>query len=415
MNKEQVRQWLLSETKKNAGKFNPKRRRDLEDALYEIKNRREVKLPSNLPKGKDKMVRVLRKHFKNDVSLISLVLNHYYPDDFLFYRVSQLEEEIFDGLDFLGPGLPFDRVGKMGFERYLELNNALLKFAKQHWPNLSDPQRKVHYFLYQGLGNLFLERSNYNRYWVLTTKASYFDSLNDRKTTWSGRKEMKSGDLVFMYRMDPIKAIKDIWRVEGNPKFNPWGAWGGWNINLKLMVRIEDIPFSDMRIDPVMKKWSVIKKQFHGVISEPIPHSIYNRLLTKLPGYVKRMHKLQPEQVLDSEYSGQFGKESDFDEDFIKKLLKEWHFKYQYQHPIKFCVGTQSHHCRVDFLVSDEKGPLTIFENKLRIINERDLKPAVDQARSYALLLSLPSFVVASPEKILREPLIIHFSSTETC
>ena len=113
------------------------------------------------------------------------------------------------------------------------------------------------------------------------------------------------------------------------------------------------------------------------------------------------MHKLQPEQVLDSEYSGQFGKESDFDEDFIKKLLKEWHFKYQYQHPIKFCVGTQSHHCRVDFLVSDEKGPLTIFENKLRIINERDLKPAVDQARSYALLLSLPSFVVASPEKIL--------------
>ena len=48
--------------------------------------------------------------------------------------------------------------------------------------------------------------------------------------------------------------------------------------------------------------------------------------------------------------------------------------------------------------MSDGEGPVTLFENKFRIINDRDLAPVIDQAKSYALLLGLPSFVVASPE-----------------
>ncbi len=48
--------------------------------------------------------------------------------------------------------------------------------------------------------------------------------------------------------------------------------------------------------------------------------------------------------------------------------------------------------------MSDERGPVTLFEDKLRIINDKDLQPAVDQAKSYALQLGLPSFVVAAPE-----------------
>jgi hypothetical protein len=61
-------------------------------------------------------------------------------------------------------------------------------------------------------------------------------------------------------------------------------------------------------------------------------------------------------------------------------------------------LGTQVHHGRVDLLVSDTHGPLTLFENKLRILNDQDRDLAAEQARSYALTLGLPSFVVASPE-----------------
>ena len=46
----------------------------------------------------------------------------------------------------------------------------------------------------------------------------------------------------------------------------------------------------------------------------------------------------------------------------------------------------------------DEAGPLTLFEDKLRILNDQALARARDQGKSYALMLGLPSFVVAAPE-----------------
>ena len=54
----------------------------------------------------------------------------------------------------------------------------------------------------------------------------------------------------------------------------------------------------------------------------------------------------------------------------------------------------------MDFLVRDGRGTFTLFENKVRILNDKDLKEAADQGKSYALMLGLPSFVVASPEGI---------------
>ncbi len=82
----------------------------------------------------------------------------------------------------------------------------------------------------------------------------------------------------------------------------------------------------------------------------------------------------------------------------VEPLLRRWGFKYQRQHPCLFYIGSQSQRTRVDFFVSDSRGPLTIFEDKFRILGEKELMLAVVQAKSYALQLGLPSFVVASPE-----------------
>jgi hypothetical protein len=65
----------------------------------------------------------------------------------------------------------------------------------------------------------------------------------------------------------------------------------------------------------------------------------------------------------------------------IVPLLKHWGLKYQAQHPCLFRIGSQYHSGKVDFYVSDAAGPLTLFENKLRIINDKELRPAVDQAK----------------------------------
>jgi hypothetical protein len=236
----------------------------------------------------------------------------------------------------------------------------------------------------------------------MATREEYFESLDslelEKDKSWSGRKEMQGGDLVFMYRMAPRKAITDVFRLRGDPRFDPWGAWDGFWVELDRVSHIEDIRFSTMRADPVLGQWSVIRRQFQGVTAEPVPHSVYNQLLEHVPAATRERYGLKREPLAEVGQSGQFTSEADFEEQVIEPLLKRWGFNYQAQYPCRFRFGTQAQRGRVDYFVSDGQGPITLFEDKLRIMNEQERAPAVEQAKSYALMLGLPSFVVAAPE-----------------
>ena len=69
--------------------------------------------------------------------------------------------------------------------------------------------------------------------------------------------------------------------------------------------------------------------------------------------------------------SGEFTSEAEFEEKVIEPLLKQWGFKYETQNSCRFYVGSQCYNGRVDFLVSDKEGPVTLFEDKLEIIKDR--------------------------------------------
>jgi len=369
------------------------------------------------------MIPILRKHFKDNVTFISAMLHHYFPKQYFFYRVSKLEKEIFKGLEFFKEvvpefaGLRFPGVSRTGFDRYLKLNEALLNFARGCWPGHGTPQRRLMYFLYEGLGRLFMERSDHSPYWVAAAGEEYFWALDSEdEISWSSRKEMQPGDLVFMYRKDPRKAITDIYRVKSEPYFTPWGGWWGFDADMTKVCAIEGITFADMRKDEVLGKWGTVKKFFVGVVAEPVPSIIYNGLLKKVPETLRKKHHLEFAKVVKPEspepppgltqlptvawdFSGQFPTEAKFEEEVIIRLLKKhWSFKYTGQYTCPFRIGSQDHQGEVDFLVSDKEGPLTLFEDKLHILNDKELNLAVAQAKSYALLLGLPSFIVASPE-----------------
>lgn len=420
MNNQQILNWLMEDAEKYADEYYGFQEENLEEKLYSLNGRNKLELPSSLPKAKDEMISILRKHFNDNVNIISLVLNHYFPEDFIFYRFSKLEDEIFKGFDFLELELPFSKIGNKNFDKYLKLNEILFNIFHERWPDLKNPQKRVSYFLYQGLGNLFLEKSDYNRYWIMVTNQEHFNELDsNNENIWSGRKEMQKGDLVFMYRTAPRKAITDIFSVTADPDYDPWWPWGFW-VSIKRLSSIKDITFSDMRADPIIGLWNIIRRQFQGISTEQVPHSIYNELLKKLPEDIKQKFNLKPEPVAKVGYSGQYVSEQEFEEEFVIPLLKRWGFQYQYQYPQIFHVGCQQHHCRVDFHVSDEKGHLTLFENKVRIINDVELRVAIDQAKSYALMLGLSSFVVASPEGIWiyklnknQEELVKRYNSDE--
>jgi hypothetical protein len=78
----------------------------LENHLYELNGRKEIFLPESLPTKADQMIPLLRQHFNDNVTFVSLVLNFFFPNKYIFYRVSKLEEEIFEGLAFLSEAIP---------------------------------------------------------------------------------------------------------------------------------------------------------------------------------------------------------------------------------------------------------------------------------------------------------------------
>ena len=121
-------------------------------------------------------------------------------------------------------------------------------------------------------------------------------------------------------------------------------------------------------------------------------------MLDFVPATVKEEHELAPEAISPESKAELFIDEADFNEKQVIPLLKLWGLEYQQEYPCNFRFGSQYYRGRLDFLVKDQKGPLCVVESKFKIRNETELIPAIDQAKSYALMLGLSSFIVASPE-----------------
>jgi hypothetical protein len=413
MNGEHVINWLIEDTERNAEDCYVDIWEDtLGNLLHELNSRRDIYLPefilSNNPPHEKDAISILRDTFKNKISTISLILNYFYPEKYMFYRVSALENEIFSGLKFLSDiyekfQFKFFKIGqsKDSFDNYLILNEAMHSFALDAWPDTKGKriQKKINYFLYQGLGSLFLDRNGYNRYWIMATGNEHFDELDNKKEViWSGRKEMQVDDLVFMYRQAPRKAIADIYRVSEPPYFDPYGGWGGFWVPLEKITPINDITMVEMKHDPILGKWGFARCSSQGVVTAPVPYSIYNRLLELIGEDVCERNNLTSEPVAKTVSSGQYATEDEFEDDVLEPLFRHWGFKFQRQFPCYFTIGTQYHTCFVDFLVQDPKGTVTLFEDKIEILNDIQLHKAILQAKSYSLLLGINNFVIASPE-----------------
>ena len=158
----------------------------------------------------------------------------------------------------------------------------------------------------------------------------------------------------------------------------------------------------DMKHDEILKQWSFVKTSSQGVSTAPIPYFAYNRLLELIDEDVKKEYDLNPEITATTTQPNEiieFKDEREFEDKVIDPLLKRWGFKHQRQYPCEFVIGSQHHTCQVDFLVKNDKNEnIILFEDKIRIANEKELNRAVLQAKSYALQLGMGGFIVASPE-----------------
>ena len=90
--------------------------------------------------------------------------------------------------------------------------------------------------------------------------------------------------------------------------------------------------------------------------------------------------------------------EHEFERTVIEPLLARWPVVVKSQFELRYRRGSVISSMIIDHLVSDSEGQLTLFENKRQLGNPSKREEAVEQARSYALELKLPSFIVAAPQ-----------------
>jgi hypothetical protein len=408
MNKRLLLQQLLVNVEEVHEDFAPKID-SIPDRLSELQNRRSdaiITLPwgSQLPSDSWVAVEALRKHFGDRVTLVSFVLSQIFPQEFFFFRTGDLENAIFDGFAFFSdvwPELAFDfpRVGRTGFDRYLALNRALREMAAEVWTEVDNPESRILALLYDQFAMLFTVPTDYNRYWLAAERPE--NSIQDLKVgenmRCSGKKEMLEGDLVFLYTMSPVKAFTDVYEVVNFPIPDPWGGWDGLWIDLVKLADVRGVSFAQMKADPVLSQWGPVLRNFQGTVTEPIPHAVYNRLIELMPDVATEL-ELEPEPLSSIAESGIYASEADFEAKVVEPLLRGWGFHFTQQAQCRFQFGVNEHCGRIDFLVRNSRGSITLVESKLRILNDDDLARATAQAKSYALMEGLTSFIVAAPE-----------------
>ena len=133
--------------------------------------------------------------------------------------------------------------------------------------------------------------------------------------------------------------------------------------------------------------------QVLGNVAPPVERVRSIPATTKARATVSGRHK-EPRRTSKSA----FATEREFERTCIERMLARWGVEYRAQHTHRYLRGSSPASLKIDYLVSDKDGLLTLFENKRRLSKLADREQAVKQARSYALELTLPSFIVAAPD-----------------
>lgn len=395
--------------------------------MYELCNRRIMTFYDCVPsheswwkqivkeKNYKKIVNTVWDNFNNRVDLTSLLLHYLRPDEFFFYRKIDVNEEILEALAMLAEDFPELDLGGGEFrgvsrQDYEQLNVALQEFARRLWPDGSeweiDRYKRLCFFIYRCLPELYLCRSKEPRYWLgmASDEENIEEIINlpiGEKTTWSSTKEAQIDDIYFVYCTAPEKSIRAVFQVIDQPLCDPFGGWKSHWIDIKKIANVH-IPFGTMRSDEVLSRWSAVRRQFQGVVLESVPPIMFNRFreIIMKDKSNKYLNKLLLPADLDSFYlHGEFESEAAFEDDFMAPMLKSMGLRFKRQHHCEFHIGSSRHDCRIDFIILNNRNePISLIENKKSINTKKMEQSSYYQGRSYALQLGLRSFFTAAPE-----------------
>lgn len=119
--------------------------------------------------------------------------------------------------------------------------------------------------------------------WIFTTKEvlEYVKLDEDEELKRAAPLKAKKDDIILIYRGQPYSNIKFIYKARADA-YKDTNFRDDWDIAIDLVDKIElekPVEFSDMKNDPILSNWNIIRKNFMGSFFE-MPSKEWDRLKT---------------------------------------------------------------------------------------------------------------------------------------
>lgn len=230
--------------------------------------------------------------------------------------------------------------------------------------------------------------------------------------TWPINRKAKRGDLALLYCVSPRSAIVSVYRVIEDAYRDPFSNWTGFRARISECIHIPWIKIGDLRSDPVLGQWKLVKGKMQGLLQVEVPEVAWKRLVEIIAerdrdaGDRLQQFRDAGRGTRDIKEADELWSEKEVEDRFVVPVLQQIGWKLgttlipQVQMKIKIGSGKPKE-VAADFV--GYSGALTsqallVVEVKRRIASTTELERAVEQAESYSGKQRCRYFAVASPE-----------------
>ena len=344
------------------------------------------------------------------VAYHSTVLTYDYYECFIPYYFQynyNVLEIIAEQFDIILPELPNKQEYKKRFYHYGELCKV---FTKYRLDNGWSPY-ELFAFLYDFAPKYIGGIDSYIIKDLPEPKSAFFiggggdngdataEDDSDSIYCWMCNPETRAGDMIVMYLRTPISAISSIWRSCSIGFNDPFFFYYRCTY-IGNPCKVKRLGINQIKKDKRLSQLPIVKKNMQGINGVELIPSEYNYIVDKVTGDVPRL------EFEDISVDNNYVNEKDVENRCIKPFLSRLGYdENDYIQQLYVPIGNHNNTLIPDFVLLPEiyRGKRTAFaiiEAKKSINNDKELSAALEQVRSYALLLSAPYAVIASQEGI---------------
>ena len=224
------------------------------------------------------------------------------------------------------------------------------------------------------------------------------------QTFWQGNPQTKIGDIILLYSLSPYSGLTAIFRAVSPTYYDPFSNYPE-RVWVGCPIVIQTIHLSELKNNPVWKEKGLVKANMQGVNGRECTSDEYNAIIEILKSKNFDVSILPKLPFLDEPEFGNLSNERDVEITLLEPLLKQLGFdEDDWLRQMTLRMGRND---RVfpDYALfaNDRRGEESarfIWEAKYRIANERQLKDAFLQAKSYALRLGCDGFGLVALEGV---------------